>query len=50
MLAAFTCRARRRTVHALFTRVELVVVMLFVCLVRACRVSFARVARAVCEW
>jgi hypothetical protein len=35
MLAAFMCRARRRTVYALFARVELVIVMLFVRLVRA---------------
>ena len=37
------CRARRCTVYALFARAELVVVMLFVCLVRA----LLRVARAV---
>jgi hypothetical protein len=44
-------RARRRTVYALFARVALVVIVLFVCIVRAlflcCRTSIARVARAV---
>ena len=44
-------RARRRTVYALFARVALAVVVLFVRIVRAlflcCRASFARVTRAV---
>jgi hypothetical protein len=39
------CCARRRTVYALFARVELVVVMLFVCLVRAVSHGSSRVVR-----
>jgi hypothetical protein len=53
-------RARRRTVHALFARVTLIVAVLFVCIVhalfssvagafpRAVACYFARHARAVC--